>query len=341
MTVRMRPAPGPALARRFPARPAFTLVELLVVIAIIAVLIGLLLPAVQSAREAARRSACGNNMRQIGAAAHNYLDANKVYAPAGRGYGMCVPSTTYPGDPNVINMSGLVLLLPFLEQQTVFDRANTSSSFCEGGNSTARNTAGTVVGSSSTNGNSAVRNSAIATFVCPSAVGSRTVSYTVSGQKTNYDFVVNRSQDFNNCNFWSVNRTHISGENSKTRVAMVTDGTSKTFLFAETTSNNRCNGPDQAWAWRDWAMTGLDPGLAGINARNLQVWAIYSWSSCFNGPPVVFGKLGDWGYTGSCHPGGAMMVMADGSVPFVSEQMSSGLLNQLGLMADGLSPPLN
>lgn len=220
----------------------------------------------------------------------------------------------------------------------MFDRANTASSFCEGGNSTGRNTAGAIAGSSATNGNAAVRNTEIATFVCPSALGSRTVSYTVSGRKTNYDFVVDRSNDFNNCNFWRATRSHVSGENSATRTSHVTDGTSKTFLFMETTSNNRCNGPDQAWAWRDWAMVGVDPRLAGINAFNLSPWAGFSWSSCFNATGLVAGRLGDWGYAGSCHPAGAFAVQADASVRFVSEMVSLTLLDQLARMRDGQTP---
>lgn len=312
--------------------------ELLVVIAIIGLLVGLLLPAVQSTRETGRRAACTNNMRQMGIAAMSYVDARGMYAPAGRGYGMCVPSATYPGDPQIINMSGLVLLLPFLEQQNVFDQANKTSSFAELTSHFRRNTSGTLVGNSATNGNATVRNRDIPTFVCPSAKGQRTQGYSVSGKKTNYDFVTPKENDYGSCNYWRAVRSHISGENSATRPSNITDGTSKTFLFAETTSNGRCNGPDQGWAWRDWAMVGVDPGHGGINA-----WLNFtnqSWSPCFGATSARIGRLGDFGWAGSEHPGGANVVQADGSVLFVSENAPRTLLDQRSRMADRRTPSI-
>jgi prepilin-type N-terminal cleavage/methylation domain-containing protein len=95
----------PTLARP-PRRYGFTLVELLVVIAIIGVLVALLLPAVQAAREAARRSSCQNNLRQVGLAIHNFHDANQFFPPVriagGDGWASC-----------------FVLIAPYMEQQAL------------------------------------------------------------------------------------------------------------------------------------------------------------------------------------------------------------------------------
>ncbi len=103
-------------------RKAFTLVELLVVIAIIGILVALLLPAVQAAREAARRMQCSNHLKQLGLANHNYHDVHKSLPPmrlgTTRGTGTIRDTTS-----NAHCLSGLIPLLPFYEQQQVFDRA--------------------------------------------------------------------------------------------------------------------------------------------------------------------------------------------------------------------------
>ena len=109
-------------------RLGFTLVELLVVIAIIGILIALLLPAVQAAREAARRSQCTNNMKQLGVAIHNYHDTHKVFPPAGLDYGWAGDAnTSYSRAPssspvNRFNISGWVMVLPYLEQSALHDQ---------------------------------------------------------------------------------------------------------------------------------------------------------------------------------------------------------------------------
>jgi prepilin-type N-terminal cleavage/methylation domain-containing protein/prepilin-type processing-associated H-X9-DG protein len=117
-------------------RRGFTLVELLVVIAIIGILIALLLPAVQAAREAARRSQCTNNLKQLGVALHNYHDTFKkmpfICGGTGAGGGFGTYWTWSPTSTSAYRLSGFVSLLPFMEQQAVYDQSS-SNNFSPGG----------------------------------------------------------------------------------------------------------------------------------------------------------------------------------------------------------------
>ncbi len=147
--MRMCATRGPESRRDAPSR-GFTLIELLVVIAIIGVLIALLLPAVQSAREAARRSQCTNNLKQIGLALHNYENSNGAFPPAGK-------STYYafsPPNSQFVNGVGLLpRLLAFLEQVPTYNAINFSLDYnhLSGANFTGYSTV-------------------ISAFLCPSAV---------------------------------------------------------------------------------------------------------------------------------------------------------------------------
>ncbi|NLE37713.1 MAG: DUF1559 domain-containing protein [Pirellulaceae bacterium] len=116
-------------SRLRPARPAFTLVELLVVIAILGTLVALLLPAVQAAREAARRIACANNLRQIGVGLLHYHDGHGTF-PTG-----CVEHRSFVRGGRQLAWSAL--LLPFIEQEAAYDMLDLSQAFDSSANQVA------------------------------------------------------------------------------------------------------------------------------------------------------------------------------------------------------------
>jgi prepilin-type N-terminal cleavage/methylation domain-containing protein len=120
-------------------RPGFTLVELLVVIAIIGVLVGLLLPAVQAAREAARRMSCSNNFKQIGLGIHNYHSAYKQLPTHGTGTQPGTPAPWFrsSNEGNRYRLSMLVPILPFIEQQAIWEQISNPNAERTDGNTSA------------------------------------------------------------------------------------------------------------------------------------------------------------------------------------------------------------
>lgn len=125
--VRLRSG-GNAAPLTSPFRTAFTLVELLVVIAIIGVLVALLLPAVQAARESARRIQCSNNLKQLGIAVHNFHDSTLKLPPVHLG-----GPTTHPYRSG----TGFIVVLPYLEQQALFEKFDTTTEYDQGINPAA------------------------------------------------------------------------------------------------------------------------------------------------------------------------------------------------------------
>src|SRR5687767_971968 len=133
-------------------RRGFTLIELLVVIAIIGVLIALLLPAVQQAREAARRTQCNNKLKQIGVAVHNYNDTHGCFPTAGS-YWRCAAADGVGG-----GFSAFGFLLPFMERSDLYERLNTDMN-------------GHANGCDATVKNDTVGRRKVAQFLCPSEDG--------------------------------------------------------------------------------------------------------------------------------------------------------------------------
>jgi prepilin-type N-terminal cleavage/methylation domain-containing protein/prepilin-type processing-associated H-X9-DG protein len=329
------------MARSRPRR-GFTLIELLVVIAIIAVLIGLLLPAVQKVREAAARTKCQNNLKQIGLAAHSYESANGQFPPSSVGLGWCSElQPAFPRDPVAYNLNGLVNLLPYLEQSALFARVNKNAAM------SSYVTAGaTLAGDPIASGNAAVAATELSVFRCTSDNGNPLMRndlahYAIApntplqGVKTNYDFVtVNYSTAVTGyrCNAWQGTAEDVRrmfGENGKTKVSSVPDGLTNTIMFAETTLE-RANGVTPAWAYRAWVAHGLDP------AQGINVWQS-PWTNppIATRPPAAVGTLGSWSWIGSLHTGGANVCLGDGSVRFLSETTDTVLLERLSAIADG------
>jgi len=186
----------------------FTLIELLVVIAIIAILISLLLPAVQQARAAARRTQCRNNLKQIGLALHNYLDVFQGFPPA---FVSDISTTNTPGGEWSIHAR----LLPYLDQANLYQQADLSLAYDDPAN-------GDISGQR------------VSTFLCPSEVNDR--QRVGSGGDPDH-YPVNYGYNAGTWNVWD-NAARLAGNgafapNYVFRPRNITDGTSNTLGFSE------------------------------------------------------------------------------------------------------------
>ena len=304
-----------------PRLRGFTLIELLVVIAIIALLIALLLPAVQQAREAARRSQCTNNMKQLGLALHNYLDTHKVFPPSQIANGDC--ATTGNPSPCSMNMNCLVMLLPFLDQAALYNTFNFNQAFGTGVHASYIGNA--ICGGTATpNADAATANPMPSVFSCPS---DSSVAYSAGYRyRTNYDFMA--PHDHLACSVWVTRGSSrfMFEDGSKCNPKDVVDGLSNTAMMAETRKASALNGSNADWFRRGWCQVGLSFGHNPPNRFERLPW---------NPASTAFDILGDWSNTGSFHEGGCHVLLGDGAVRFLSENLHSSIRTNLDRIADG------
>ena len=341
------------------SRDAFTLVELLVVIAIIGVMVGLLLPAVQAAREAARRMSCSNNIKQLGLGIHMYHDAFRA-----------IPPTAYAlQDATLTNRpaSWIVRILPFIEQTAAFEQTRFDN--CDFSNRSGTNTSWR-----------AYDNLNVTTLNCPSSplpifrtdtttAGTRALGAPnqISTQISCYAGVAGQ-YDWGTATAWNgwsaradYNGVMIPVDSLNSRAltfASVLDGTSYTLTVGEqanwktvidaagvrTTFDDRssnmnggawCGGgghPNQsdiAWGYRQ----NVSSIRAGINYTPVA-------PATRHGNPGIFG-VGFWGSVpgshtpfASAHVGGAQFLKLDGSVQFISENIRFDILTRLANRMD-------
>ncbi len=289
-------------------RPGFTLIELLVVIAIIAILVALLLPAVQQAREAARRTSCKNNLKQIALALHNYHDAHGTFPP---GY---VQADLTNASQHIAYGWGS-MLLPFIEQKALYDDINFE-------------------------GTPNLRRKPLEAWRCPSDnkilgdVDYASITIPPCPPLPCQPPIANASPfapkgsyvgNYGDAALSTGNGRGIFHGNSSIRFRDITDGTSTTFLGGE---RYMLLG-HATWVGVHWAQTvsGTPPTLSFSADGRYVVGTTNAGQPNSTSNPAV-------GYS-SPHVGGCHMMMADGAVRFVSENVNSRTWNYLGNRQDG------
>jgi prepilin-type N-terminal cleavage/methylation domain-containing protein len=339
----------------FHRRRAFTLVELLVVIAIIGILVALLLPAVQAAREAARRMQCGNNLKQIGLALQNYHDVYKSFPPARvRNDNAYTPTGQ---SWNSTNIAWLGRMLAQMEQQPLYDQVDWSQHYWWH-SSQRPNTNWDVV-----------TPTVVPAYRCPSDGGHGSISW-IDGTGTRVTGGA-PSNSYGHTNYVGcigddshlrtyardargifVESRHRGPNNRGGRIGMadITDGTSNTLVASEcligfphaqfnsdlalaqyTAQNNGCpNGPVATGADRQRGNSWFRGYHAGVflfttlMTPNSDLW------DCYNNTDRAMMAAR------SRHPGGVQAVLADGSTHFFSETIAYDTWRYLGNMKDGV-----
>jgi len=304
----------------------FTLVELLVVIAIIGVLVALLLPAVQSAREAARRSQCSNNMKQIGLALHLHHNSRGDF-PVGQ-----VQSHncwTEPGHGRNARMGWFPPLLEYIEAGNMYDQWR------------IENDAGTNIQFFS------MRDTPVPSFMCPSEV-LPTVQPADNGHtegfRSNYLVCGGDNPWGKHCT-----KTDITGQPptgifhfaDKMTMAHITDGTSNTIMAGEVVLPDQSGEIPGGCGWYDHRSTvweHVHSVAMFVTARppNSNAADIVGWGCrTSDAAPCICANSGGMTTVRSYHPGGVTITMADASVQFYTDDIDAGIFQALGSRASG------
>lgn len=320
----------------------FTLVELLVVMAIIATLMALLLPAVQGAREASRRAACRNNLHQIGIALHNYHDTHSCFPPSSGG--------TSGSGTNGNSLSGFAMLLPQLEKDVIWQRIRGTPG--QGGDPSA-----------------IAINGEIDVFLCPTlSVGDK-----VNGTAhRHYAFNLGDHQPYPSTMPLPMDRYGGLAELRRTRgpfafqrcvkIKEITDGTGMTIAVSER-FNVGFKPSESYWSMyagnpatctRGWEIpvSQLGPvpdGPALIPSDSLfavghPIWGSFTTAmppnsmSCYSGDSFSDRNFGIWVTASSRHTGGVNVLMCDGAVRFVNENIFAGNQDAIAPASGAESP---
>ena len=301
----------------------FTLVELLVVIAIIGILIGMLLPAVQQVREAARRAACMNHNRQQGLALHNFESAFSHFPPAWNGegsiggFGNDDDEYLKPWQQRFGNFLGWqAFILPFVEQDNLYATLNLSRGW-------SQTDIDPVTGW-------APSTRAVPFYRCPTDEGEGEGHTKYSGPNGEKNARSSYVICIGSLSFGDRNRelkTELWGvgwQDAKTTLSEMTDGTSNTVFLGERDNVKKNSSGDHGALWigrqnsRRQSVSGRGPGSA---------------TNHINGPNG--GNIG-WNIASSMHPGGATICLGDASTHFISDNISLEVFKRMCAMSDGL-----
>lgn len=323
---------------RLRRRQGFTLIELLVVIAIIAILVALLLPAVQQARESARRTQCKNNLKQIGLALHNYHDIYGTFPPGRtRNTYSGITSAWYTG-----NISWLPRLLPQIDQAPLYNKINWNLGFGTSGTDGH----GGVNGTNPTG----ARRQIVPAFRCPSDPGNGGVPWTtpagvrVTGAAPNSGYASgNYVGSVGRATRLTGNPLGVFGQNTKARFRDFTDGTSNTLAVSEVVIGFYREGVNDSGN-NTVCTAGSKDTSSTRQAGYSWFYTYYPQAAFFNTFVAPNNKLSvDCGVNSdrvnqaarSMHVGGVQATLCDGSVRFISENIDLGTWANLGNKADG------